>query len=571
MSEMESNGIVYTLKAKCRDCYRCVKVCPVKAIGVRSGQAYVEQSRCIVCGACIRECPQGAKTYRNDVGWVKMLLEKNNKVVASIAPSFASVYSGWRANRLPAALRKLGFAHVAETAEGACHIAQRTIDYVADTKTTSITSCCPAFINYVEKYRPDALGSLVPLVSPMVAHAKILKQRLGSDIKVIFIGPCIAKKFEADRDEYKEFVDCVLTFEELDEWLDAESIMLENCEESGFDFHKFAAPAALFPLPGGVMKVEGVEGNEISFAFLHTSGHEKMDDLLSTAVKTKYTELIEYMFCSEGCVNGPAVRTKHNLFARFEKIVDYSRHTKIKLTMGENLQYLDFSAGYNVETALPVIKFTEKDILSIFEMTGKADPVHQLNCGACGYESCRENAIAVFSGMAEPEMCIPYMRRLAEYRSDKIIQTSPNGIVTLDANFRIISMNQAFRKYFMCSDETVGRRISYLFDSKGYDELAARGSDMYEAVVEFNGRQYHEMIYSIDSDQQYVGMYIDINGIKMDENKIDRLKTQAIKQTRELLDHQIRMTQDMAVFLGEYTAKSEELFWKLMSVYKNEE
>jgi len=188
---MKTSDILKTATAKCHDCYRCVRACPVKAIGIKDGQAYIDDDRCVLCGTCVRECPQKAKIFRNDVDKVKDLI-KNHQVVASIAPSFAALFDGWKSMRIPSALRKLGFVKVEETSVGADMVSIATNDYILKNNDGTICSACPASVLYVEKHKSEMVESLLPICSPMIAHAKSIKS-LDSDVKVVFIGPCILK------------------------------------------------------------------------------------------------------------------------------------------------------------------------------------------------------------------------------------------------------------------------------------------------------------------------------------------------------------------------------------------
>jgi iron only hydrogenase large subunit-like protein len=230
--KQETSKTVYTVTANCQDCYRCVRVCPVKAISVRDGQARIEDDLCIKCGTCVRECPQHAKTIRSSLYAVKELLESGRPVAASVAPSFAAVFDGWRASRLPAALRRLGFRCVSETAEGALLVAEET---VRNRDKGTISTACPAVVNFIAKYRPEFIDQLIPVASPMIAHGRLLKKRLGDGCAVVFIGPCAAKKLEAQRPENAGAIDAVLTFTELSSWLNEENIDLADCPESSFE------------------------------------------------------------------------------------------------------------------------------------------------------------------------------------------------------------------------------------------------------------------------------------------------------------------------------------------------
>ena len=257
MADTHINQIVFTLTARCRDCYRCLRNCPVKAIRMQKGQAYVDEKRCIACGTCIRQCPQQAKTFRHDIDVAQRLIDSGPIVAASIAPSFAAVFNKWERARLPAALRALGFKYVGQTSQGAFQISDCARSIAEQDKSkTYIATACPALVNYIEKYQAELVDNLLPVVSPMAAHGRMLKEKLGKDASVVFIGPCVAKKSEILRKDVQDAVDCVLTFSELMLWFNQKNIHLSNCEESSFDESPVHC-AQLYPLPGGMIKTAG--------------------------------------------------------------------------------------------------------------------------------------------------------------------------------------------------------------------------------------------------------------------------------------------------------------------------
>lgn len=571
MVNKDNNKLLYTLTAKCRDCYRCLRSCSVNAIGVKDSQAYIDENRCISCGTCIKECPQTAKTYRNDIDAVRRLIEDNERVAVTIAPSFAGVYGGWKTKRVPSALRGLGFFHISETSEGAYYVAKETKKYIEE-NGGGISSACPVVVNYIEKYKPSLIPNIIPIVSPMIAHGKILKQRLGPDTKVVFIGPCIAKKREAEREEFSGIIDAVLTFDELDQWLEIEGISLDRCEESNFEEGSVSSAAKLFPIPGGMLKTAQVEYDGTQIDVMHTCGKDSVIELLKLPAGKINYKLIEPLFCQEGCINGPGTHAESNLLTRRENLISYSKQENpIHKKQNYNEVTLDLTTKYCTDEAVPQSDISEEDIQEIFEISGKADPEYQLNCGACGYMTCRENAEAVIMGMAEVEMCIPFMRRMAELRTDKIIETSPNGIVILDRDLKIMGMNPTFQKFFLCNNSIIGKKISYLVDSSGFEGLVSGITDKYESIINYNGLEMHQLLYALDNEDQYIGIYVDITGIQLNQKKIDSIKRKAIEQARELFDNQIKMAQNIATFLGESTAKSEDIVGRLMSIYEDEE
>ena len=563
--------VVYTNKARCRDCYRCVRVCPVKAISMHKGQAFVEEDRCLACGTCIRECPQGAKQFRNDIERAVRLISSGKPVSVSLAPSFAAAYSDWERKRLPSALRKLGFSYIAETAIGAYQVAIATAQYVSEhADKAHVCTACPAVVSYVERYQPDLVDTLVPVVSPMIAHARHIKAKLGPDTKVVFIGPCVAKKAEADRREYEGMVDCVLTFRELAEWLERDEISLAACEESDFD-EEPEGEARFFPVIGGSIRTSSLSTDVTSSEVVSVSGVEEVRAVLESLRDDPRPIVIEPLFCLQGCINGPAMVSDANIYERRQDLLKYAGEHPGKEGHAPDAETLH--TGFT-STKLDEDKpIREEDIKRVLALTGKLTPEDELNCGACGYNSCRDKAIAVLRGLAEPEMCIPYMKRLAEQRSDLIIETSPNGIVILDEKLTIIAMNPAFRKFFMCSEACLGKPISYLMDPDPFERLISGEEEVVEMTARHDRYKLvtHQIMYALREQRQYVGIFVNITSTHDSQKQLDKLRAQTLSQARELLEHQISMAQKIAQFLGESTAQGEQLVENLMEMTGDQE
>jgi iron only hydrogenase large subunit-like protein/uncharacterized Fe-S cluster-containing protein len=559
---------IYTITANCQDCYRCVRECPVKAIRINNGQAQVEDGLCIKCGTCVRECPQHAKTVRPDLEEAKSLLAGGRIVAASVAPSFAAMFPGAFSRRIPSALRQLGFKYVSETAEGAKYVTEQS--FITPQKG-SICTACPAVVNLIEKYHSEYLDALIPVVSPMIAHGRIIKEQ-HHDCAVIFIGPCAAKKQEILRPENSGAIDVVITFTELLEWLSSENIQIDNCSESSFDQFYETGDARLFPIQGGMLKTGSIQNDGTQANVLHLSGAEDILELFSGNIDLD-GKLIEPLFCKGGCIGGPCYGNEEesadrNLFTRRESVIRYAEAAgkNDKKFPPQKIQYQPaFALDDQKQTEV-----TENQIHKVLELTGKIDPQLQLNCGACGYKTCLENASAVVRGMAEPEMCIPYMRRLAQQRTDRVIDTTPNGVVVLDSELCIVKMNPAFQKMFTCNNGILGRRISYLVNADGFETLHSGASEKCESIQTKYGIKYHEILYALREENQYVGIYSDISRIKYDAGQLDTIKTQTLMHAREFLDHQVRFAQEMAHYLGKSTAQSEEIAKRLIGLYEEE-
>lgn len=554
-------SIIETVSANCQDCYRCVRVCPIGAIRVEGGQARVDSALCVQCGTCVRECPQHAKVIHSSLSEVKAMIERGDSVAASVAPSFAAVYDGWRATRLPAALRRLGFSTVSETAEGAKAVAEASLQQ----QGTSITTCCPAVVSYIEKYRPQLLPLLMPIASPMVAHGRMLKARHGSHTKVVFIGPCAAKKYEALQRDAKDAIDAVLTFDELDNWLAEEDISLSTCLESGFETYGDPGDARLFALEGGLLKTAAIHADAGDAGVLRVSGAKDVLALLDTPPGAWQYTLVEPLFCDGGCIGGPCMPAGEGLFAATKKVIDFSNQA---LSMPGDSPEVSLTTTFTakpVDALLPPV--SEAQIEQILESTGKTEAESRLDCGACGYETCRENAIAVARGLAEPGMCVSYTRKKAERRADRIIETSPNGIVVVNMDLNIVHMNATFMRMFDCSMNLVGRPVAHIVDPDGFEKLVAGATGTLEAIRTRDGMKYQELIYTLPGQDEMIGIYVDVSGSTFDSAQVDLIKDESLKHARNLLEHQIRFSQEMAHFLGKSTAETEELVKRLMDMY----
>jgi len=467
-------------------------------------------------------------------------------------------------------LRKLGFRFVCETAEGAKYTTDQSF---AKPQTGNICTACPVVVNYVEKYRPEYLKALIPVVSPVIAHGRMIKER-NPDCVVIFISPCAAKKQEILRPENKDAVDVALTFTELWEWFMAENIQLEDCPESGFDRFYEVGEARLFPIQGGMLKTGGVRNDGTQSDFFHVSGAENVMGLFLDNPDFE-GKLIEPLFCKGGCIGGPCFEAKSGshaskgLFARRENVIRYAARSSRENETAPVERRIQHRAVF-VRDEQKLEEVSETQIDKILERTGKIDPLHHLNCGACGYNSCLRNAIAVARGMAESEMCLPYMRRLAQQRTDKIIDTTPNGVVILDSELCMIKMNPAFKAMFLCNEGILGRRISYLVNADGFESLQSGLMEQYESIQTKYGIKYHEILYALRDENQYVGIYSDVSKIKYDSSQLDAIKTQTLMHAREFLDHQVRFAQEMAHFLGTSTAQSEAIAKRLIGLYEDD-
>ena len=420
-------------EAKCKNCYKCLKNCPVKAIKIEENQAKVIEDRCILCGRCTLICPQNAKKVHTELDDVKNLL-KNNKVIASVAPSFISSFNLKNFATINSALKKVGFEFAEETARGAELVIDEYEKLLKEKKYKNfITSCCPAVNTLISLYYPNALKYLAPVDSPVIAHAKVLKKE-NPDAKIVFIGPCIAKKKECRE---SGLIDNVLTFEELIELLKENEIDLQEidaAEEVSWNRERF------FPISRGIIK--SFEELADGYEYIAMDGVEKCKEALQK-IDDLENVFLELNSCESACINGPCSLNKDNTAiianAKIRNYVKDNSGTNEKNAMTK-LESVDITCNHK-KCNLKDIEPTEEQIREVLEKTGKYTKEDELNCGACGYSTCREKAWAVINGYADVEMCLPYMRERAESISNEIIQNSPNGIVVIDTAFNITDIN----------------------------------------------------------------------------------------------------------------------------------
>ncbi|MEN6358015.1 MAG: [Fe-Fe] hydrogenase large subunit C-terminal domain-containing protein [Armatimonadota bacterium] len=568
------NSIISTDKAKCRDCYRCVRVCPVKAIRFADGQARVDADRCILCGTCVRECPQQAKHVRDDVQKVMQILSLSGNKIASVAPSFPAAFGDYGNGLLPAALKKLGFDMVTETSVGAELVAHATAGLMDKNNNTLVTSACPVVVNYVEKYHPEVCENITPLISPMIAHARYLKKKYGEDSKVVFIGPCSAKKGEADEDMERS-VDAVLTFEELHQALADAGIKKSALQPTAFDDVR-PKDAQLFPLEGGLAKTASIASGLLREDFITLSGSRHVGEMIDHLSDNTPIRLFEALFCAGGCINGACMGPTKDIFARRNKVLQYHKRKTY-----EAEKEFDIAGAPKIDLAREISpqiltqpQFSETAVKAVLAETGKYALEDELNCGACGYSSCRENALAVLSGMAERSMCLPWMRQLAERKTDQIIDNSPNGIVMVDAQFNIVSFNPAFACMFSATDKLVGRPISTLMDPEDFEKVAA------EVIPRISGKpvsfqQYNlitsESIYRLDGEDVMIGIFANLTKTREEEERIARIRSETLSNAESVIEKQMRMAQEIASILGETTSETRVLLRKLTQLAQDVE
>lgn len=537
-------------EAKCKNCYKCLKECPVKAINILDNQATIIEDRCILCGRCTLICPQDAKKVHSELDEIKELL-KSNKVIASVAPSFVSNFNLKHFETINEALKKIGFAFAEETARGAKVVSDK-YEEILQTKTYKnfITSCCPSINKMISLYYPEALKYLAPVDSPVIAHAKLLKEEYP-DHKIVFIGPCIAKKRECSE---SGIIDGVLTFEELLAIFNEQNIDLYEIEKDNeVNFNK----ARFFPISRGIIKSfnELIDGYE----YIAVDGVDRCKEVLEE-IDNLENVFLELNACPASCVNGPcSINANGSSITANAKIRKYvSSNSKIDNIESE-VTSIDINHDYNKDKLIEKNP-SEDEIKEVLAKIGKTKPEDELNCGACGYNTCREKAWAVINGYADIDLCLPYMRDKAENMSDEIIKNSPFGIIVMDKELKVVDINE--RAKDLLGIESIKVKKDYVLD---YIE----DKRFLSALTKFSNSHINQL--KIDKTNSYVEVsitYLQDHGILFAimkditeqvsyDEKLDKVKLETLAITDEVIKKQMRVAQEIASLLGETTAETK--------------
>lgn len=561
---------VYTLKNECHDCYKCVRECHIKAIKVQDGSASVINDKCIACGHCVKVCPSGAKKVRNDIDKVKTLFTAQKQVYVSLAPSWAGIYDLTPA-QMVAVLKKLGFYAVSETALGAQQVSIKTAEMLNNGESgLYISSACPVIVDYIRYYKPEFAKYITPLASPALTHAKILKEKYGDKISIVFIGPCIGKKNEADSNP--DFIDAALTFEELNYWISEEFINISEIEINNND--KFvpeeAFEGALYPVEGGMNETIKEVGVNEDVTLVKISGLENFDNFVeglnTNSLNNKV--FVEALSCETGCINGPCIANKKAGLSITTDILSKIKHRDKIPTVAETVLKKEYASKPIIEDD---IKFA--DITNALKKIGKHTPEDELNCGGCGYSTCRDMAKALISGDAEPSMCISYMRKIAMRKAAAMLRCMPSAIVMVDKELNIVEANDAFMKMF-CGDmydifasrkeglsgASLDRIISF---SDIFSQLLKSGGDIHKSHYQVKNKLYDISAFTIE-DGEIVGAVItDVTKAEIDREKI-------AAKAREVITKNITKVQEIACLLGEHMVETEVLLNSIAEDYSND-
>ncbi len=566
---MEKHYPVYTLKNECNDCYKCIRGCHIKAIRIQNGSASVINEKCVACGHCVTICPAGAKRVRNDIDIVKTLFLTGKKVYVSLAPSWAGVYNIPK-EKMIAVLKKLGFAGVSETALGAQEVSIQTAKILnkAD-KGLFISSACPVIDDYIRLYKPEFAKCITPIASPALTHCGLLKDMLGNDIKVVFIGPCIAKKNEAD--SHSDLMSAALTFDELNYWIKEEFIDIETIQsdDTCHFIPENAYEGALYPIEGGMnetIKRVGIEKNDVTF--IGVSSLETFDKSLQNINPDKVENkiFVEALGCAGGCINGPCLSSEKS---RILITSDIYANTQYRDNVPKEPRKV-----VNIEyEPMPVekIEYSIEQITKALKKISKHTEDDELNCAGCGYASCREFVNALIAGDAEPSQCVSYMRKIAVRKAAAMLRCMPSAVVIVDSNMEIVEANDSFEHMFLSEEmyEVFASRQNGLTGAcidrivtfpELFKSALDTGKDIHQEHYAINDKVYDISIFTIE-DNELVGAVIsDVTKSEMDRSKI-------AQKAREVITKNIATVQEIASLLGEHMVETELLLNSIAEGY----
>ena len=543
-------------KSNCTNCYKCIRYCPVKAIRFSGNQAHIIGNECILCGRCFVVCPQNAKEIVDETEKVRVLLQSGDPVIVSLAPSFVANYNGAGIGALRKALKALGFADVEETAIGATIVKKEYERMLREEeRDIIITSCCHSINLLIQKYFPAELEYLADVMSPMQAHCKDIKSRYPN-AKTVFIGPCVAKKDEAEH--YSGIVDAVLTFEELTKWLEEVHIEIENIPDSEED-----SRARLFPTTGGILKT--MEPDINGYTYLALDGVTDCMDALKDIENGKIHKcFIEMSACEGSCIGGPVMEKYHP-----SPVQDYLAVTKFA---GKNDFAVDQPAPMELKKQFTYIEQrltapSETEISNILRQMGKFKPSQELNCGSCGYNTCREKAIAIAHGKSEISMCLPYLKDKADSFSDAIVENTPNGLIVLNDDLEVQQINNAARRIMniRSAADVLGDQVVRILDPTVFMRVKQTGRGVRdERVYLAEYKRYVEQTIVYDQDNRLIICIMrDVTDEETQREKKENISRKTVEVADRDVEKQMRIVQEIASLLGETAAETKIALAKL--------
>ncbi len=549
-------------EVNCKNCYNCVRHCEVKSIAVKNEQATILQDGCILCGQCFAVCAQNAKYIKSDIEQIDQFLCKNHKVYISIAPSHAAVFPGISIGQLNTAVKMLGFTSLEETAIGAGWVSAEYAKLAQQGQMRNIiTTACPTIVMLIKKYYPQLIDCLAPVVSPMVAHGKLMRQIYGDRIKIVFVGPCISKKAEA---EQSGIINATLSFNELKDMFDKRGINPAILSETGFETSQ--PINRLYPVSGGILHTVNWSKDNI-YQRLAVDGLKRSIKLLDELSDQKISGyFIEMSACDGACLGGPLQKEQTINFLTGQKQVKHNAEAKTQLPapLSQDIK-ADLMMEFNTNPLKQEIP-DEKTIQNILAESGKADSKRQFNCGTCGYPTCRDKAIAVYQGKADVNMCLPFMREKAESFSNFVMDNMMTGIFVLNEDFIILDYNKAAIKMFeLINCDYHNKPLNSILETTDLLQAKQADNNRYERTVHFKqlNKTMKETAVYIAEQKSYLLIVEDISIELNKQENVKRMREETLITAQKIIDQQMRTAQEIASLLGETTGKSKAVLTNL--------
>ena len=562
---------VYTIEAESQDCYKCVRHCPVKAIRVRDGHAAVIPELCVACGKCVEVCPVKAKQVRNGTGRLRLLLSEPAPVYASLAPSWVSEFKNVTSGQLIRALKQLGFAGVSETALGAQLVsAQVARELDGGVTGLLLSSACPTAVDFVRKYLPHLAGCITPVGSPLMAHARMLRDRYGDGIRVVFIGPCIGKKNEADRNP--KLLNLAVTYPELRQMFREASIHPERLAADPADrfVPEAAEEGAQYPVEGGMNDTIRFQTADAKVHYATLTGLDNLKLALGGLEGMPEGEavFVEMLACPGGCVHGPCA--EHDSPGLLERL-RVLRHTRWPDRPRERSTSGSIHAKFPGDAVAAPVP-AGNDIVAALRSIGKTCPEDELNCDGCGYDTCRNFAQALLSGHAEPSMCVSYLKKQAQKKANALLRSISSGVVIADKKLQIIECNRNFAELF--GADTVeafdacpglaGADLSRIVPFYALFESSLQsGRDVRRDSLKCGKRLFNVNIFNIEPGEV-------IGAVMFDVTSTELRREQIAARAREVIDRNLATVQEIACRLGEQMADTELLLRSIADDYADE-
>jgi len=554
-------GIIGFKKATCKDCYKCVRLCPVKAIRIKNEHASFVAKDCILCGRCTSSCPQRAIKMFSDLEKVKAFLSEDIYTAAIISPAYLGIYDKASVDALIQGLYQLGFNAVHKTQEGSRMVNNAYKELLRENKMDNIiTSFCPAINQLVEKYHPDMIPYMAPIVSPMIAQGKFLKESKGSHIKVVSITSCLADSVEATKDaRTKGYIDAVISFKDVKAWLLQSDVQLGSID--GYHPDSVYSPTiddAYAARGGTALAIEAISGSSQNYRSLVVDSIEECVALFDSIRRHEIKKcLIEAASCKGGCIDGPVSGvSRENQFKAQLFVQNILPEIEADKFVLENVAIDKEFHSLKTDVKMP----SEEDIRKILSKIGKDTPNKELNCGACGFTTCREKAIATLQNKSEITLCIPYMYEQARSLSDVILSVTPNMIMLIDEQMRIKDFNNAAEVQFdIAKEDAVKKSISEILGDENFRKVFETKRSIMNLKVEYP--QYHlttiQNIIYVRQHHIAIGIFRDITAEEKDVERRYKMKMKAVDAAQMVIDKQMLIAQEIAGLLGETTAETK--------------